>query len=101
MKGAYKNMKFNQKQNESLEEIYRIARIYTEIAAKLNELADDIKTEDGSLKANVFTEQYVERYVAMSVRHLENRIQLRAKDLEKDTKDGLNDLKKAFLKTES
>lgn len=94
-------MKFNQKQNETLEKIFRVARIYTEIAAKLNDMADDIKSTDGNPESIVFTEEYVGKYVAMRVMHMEDTIQAHAKDLEKDTNDGLNDLKKAFLKTES
>jgi hypothetical protein len=101
MKGAYKNMKFNQKQNEALEEIYRVARIYTKIAAGLNEMAGEIKMTDGNPDSVVFTEEYVTMLVARNVRFMDDKIQLYAKDLSKETNDRLNDVKKAFQKTES
>ena len=33
-------MKLNEKQTHALEEIYRVARMYTKIAAELNKVAD-------------------------------------------------------------
>ena len=38
-------MKLNGKQAHALEGIYQAARIYTKIAAKLNEIADTIELE--------------------------------------------------------
>lgn len=83
-------MKFNQKQNEALEGIYRTARIYTKIAAELNGLADRIRL-DG--------EEASEEYVKI----LTKSNALRTKDmmskyvgLPKYTEDRLNDLIKEF-----
>lgn len=50
-------MKLNEKQTHALEEIYRVARMYTKIAAELNKVADTIeleseKNDDGVM--NVF-----------------------------------------------
>ena len=38
-------MKLNEKQTHALEEIYRVARMYTKIAAELNKVADTIELE--------------------------------------------------------
>ena len=38
-------MKLNEKQTHALEEIYRVARMYTKITAELNKVADTIELE--------------------------------------------------------
>ena len=90
-------MKFNQKQNETLEELYRTARIYTNFAARINEMADYIRLEDGGAGS----EEYVSLLVATAVEHLKDLTKVYTRDLTKDTNDRLNDVKKAFQKTES
>lgn len=43
-------MKLNEKQTHALEEIYRVARMYTKIAAELNKVADTIELESKKKK---------------------------------------------------
>lgn len=83
-------MKFNQKQNEALEGIYRTARIYIKIATELNEVADHIR-----LDGEESSEEYVRILAKLNALHA-NDMMSKYVGLPKYTGDRLNDLIKAF-----
>lgn len=84
-------MKFNEQQNKSLEELYRIAQRYVEIAAVINKTADDIKREehDDSM------DECFDIYVRAKANNVEDISKLLGVDCEK-LKCSLNNVRKAF-----
>lgn len=84
-------MKFNEQQNKSLEELYRIARSYVHIAQVINQTVDDIKNEehDDSMK------DWFNIYVAAKSNYIEDTS--KALDIDSENlKAKLNDVRKAF-----
>lgn len=84
-------MKFNEQQNKSLEELYRIARDYIHIAQVINQTADDIKNEecDNSMN-NCFN-----IHVRAKTNYIEDTSKVLGINSEK-LKTKLNDVRKAF-----
>lgn len=84
-------MKFNEQQNKSLEELYRIARSYVHIAQVINQTADDIKNEEHDDSMN----DWFNIYVSAKAKYIEDTSKALDIDSEK-LKSKLNIVRKVF-----
>lgn len=84
-------MKFNEQHNKSLEELYRIARGYVNLAKAINDVADEIN----SLSDNETSDDYIKWYVPSQTAYVEDLVKACGVDT-KNLKAKLNDVKTAF-----
>lgn len=84
-------MKFNEQHNKSLEELYRIARGYVNLAKAINDVADEIN----SLSGNETSDDYIKWYAPSQTAFVEDLVKVCGVDTE-NLKVKLNDVKTAF-----
>lgn len=84
-------MKFNEQHNKSLEELYRIARGYVNLAKAINDVADEIN----SLSGNETSDDHIKWYVPSQTAYVEDLVKACGVDTE-NLKAKLNDVKTAF-----
>lgn len=85
-------MKLNEEQNKALEELYRIARAYVNLAKAINDVADETKnlSEDDSSDG-----WYMKTYVTSQTAYIEDLV--KACDVDtKSLKCKLNNMNEAF-----
>lgn len=84
-------MKFNEQRNKSLEELYRIARGYVNLAKAINDVTDEIN----NLSDYDSSEDYIKWYVPSQIAYIEDLVKAFGVDTE-NLKSKLNDVRKAF-----